>query len=56
MKNSEVLGKKIIILISACPVGKNINIHLGQLFKETDALVCQFLGDKSLQEFTEYFD
>lgn len=56
VKNSEVLGKKNNNPNPACPVGKNINIHLGQLFTETDALVCQFLGDKSLKEFTEYFD
>lgn len=56
VKNSEVLGKKNNNPNPACPVGKNINTHLGQLFTETDVLVCQFLGDKSLKEFTEHFD
>ncbi|MGO4708803.1 Rrf2 family transcriptional regulator [Chryseobacterium sp. 2TAF14] len=55
VKNSEVLGKKNNNPNPACPVGKNINIHLGQLFTETDLLVCQFLGDKTLKEFTKHF-
>ncbi|MDY0930952.1 Rrf2 family transcriptional regulator [Chryseobacterium sp. CFBP8996] len=56
VKNSDVLGKKNNSPNPACPVGKNINSHLRQLFTETDVLVCKFLGDKSLKEFTEHFD
>ncbi|MFL9835463.1 Rrf2 family transcriptional regulator [Chryseobacterium terrae] len=55
VKNSEVLGKKNNNPNPACPVGKNINTHLDQLFNETDLLVCKFLGNKSLKEFTENF-
>lgn len=56
VKNSEVLGKKNNNPNPACPVGKNINTHLGKLFTETDLMVYQFLGNKSLKEFTEHFD
>lgn len=56
VKNSDVLGKKNNDPNPACPVGKNINTHLGQLFTETDLMVCQFLGNKSLKEFTEQFE
>ncbi len=56
VKNTEVLGKKNQNPNPACSVGKEINIHLNTLFEETDQLVTQFLGDKSLQEFTDLFD
>ncbi|MCD1118510.1 Rrf2 family transcriptional regulator [Chryseobacterium turcicum] len=55
VKNSDVLGKKNQNPNPACPVGKDINAQLGQLFIETDLLVSKFLGDKSLKEFTEQF-
>lgn len=55
VKNSEILGKKNQNPNPACPVGKDINLHLDELFSETNKMVCQFLGDKSLKEFTEQF-
>lgn len=56
VKNNEVLGKKNQKPNPACPVGKEINNHLSMLFEQTDQLVKGFLGNKSLQEFTNQFD
>ncbi|UKB78873.1 Rrf2 family transcriptional regulator [Chryseobacterium sp. MEBOG07] len=56
VKNTEVLGKKNQNPNPACSVGKEINIHLNTLFEETDRLVVNFLGDKSLQEFADQFE
>lgn len=56
VKNTEVLGKKNQNPNPACSVGKEINTHLNTLFEETDQLVSQFLGDKSLKEFSEQFE
>ncbi len=55
VKNTEVLGKKNSNPNPACPVGKEINNHLKALFSETDQLVLNFLGDKSLQAFCDQF-
>lgn len=56
VKNTEVLGKKNQNPNPECSVGKEINNHLMTLFEETDQLVTQFLGNKSLQEFSDQFD
>lgn len=56
VKNTEVLGKKNQNPNPACSVGKEINVHLNTLFEETDRLVVNFLGDKSLQEFADQFE
>ncbi|AKK73222.1 Rrf2 family transcriptional regulator [Chryseobacterium gallinarum] len=55
VKNTEVLGKKNQNPNPACIVGKEINAHLNTLFEETDQLVVNFLGNKSLQEFADHF-
>ncbi|ASK31971.1 transcriptional regulator [Chryseobacterium sp. T16E-39] len=55
VKNTEVLGKKNQNPNPACSVGREINNHLNTLFGETEKLVIQFLGDKSLQEFCNQF-
>ncbi|MCQ9639816.1 Rrf2 family transcriptional regulator [Chryseobacterium sp. WG14] len=55
VKNTEVLGKKNQNPNPACSVGKEINVHLNTLFEETDQLVVNFLGDKSLKEFADQF-
>ncbi|MBB4807902.1 Rrf2 family protein [Chryseobacterium defluvii] len=55
VKNIEVLGKKNQNPNPACSVGKEINDHLNSLFVETDKLVINFLGNKSLQEFSDQF-
>lgn len=55
VKNTEVLGKKNNNPNPACPVGKEINDHLKTLFSETDQLVLNFLGNKSLKEFCDQF-
>jgi len=56
VKNNEVLGKKNQKPNPACPVGKEINNHLSILFEQTEQLVKDFLGDKSLQQFADQFD
>lgn len=56
VKNSEVLGKKNNNPNPVCSVGREINNHLNDLFVETDQLVVNFLGNKSLKEFTDQFD
>lgn len=56
VKNADVLGKKNQNPNPACSVGKEINNHLNQLFIETDELVVKFLGNKSLQQFSEQFE
>ncbi|WP_294208201.1 Rrf2 family transcriptional regulator [uncultured Chryseobacterium sp.] len=55
VKNTEVLGKKNLNPNPVCPVGKDINSHLNDLFTETDKLVAEFLGNKTLQAFTDQF-
>lgn len=55
VKNTEVLGKKNQNPNPVCPVGREINDHLNTLFDETDKLVMNFLGNKSLKEFTSQF-
>lgn len=55
VKNTEVLGKKNLNPNPVCPVGKDINSHLNNLFTETDKLVAEFLGNKTLQAFTDQF-
>ena len=55
VKNTEVLGKKNQNPNPACSVGKEINAHLNTLFEETDQLLVNFLGNKSLQEFADQF-
>ncbi|GAA4159317.1 Rrf2 family transcriptional regulator [Chryseobacterium ginsenosidimutans] len=55
VKNTEVLGKKNNNPNPACSVGREINNHLNILFSETDQLVLNFLGDKSLKEFSDQF-
>jgi Rrf2 family protein len=56
VKNTDVLGKKNQNPNPACSVGKEINQHLHNLFIETDQLVLNFLGNKSLQEFSDQFE
>ncbi|CAA7194919.1 Rrf2 family transcriptional regulator [Chryseobacterium potabilaquae] len=55
VKNTEVLGKKNQSPNPICEIGKEINHHLNNLFIETDILVKNFLGNKTLKEFTEQF-
>ena len=55
VKNTEVLGKKNNNPNPVCNVGREINKHLNTLFSETDQLVLNFLGNKSLKEFSDQF-
>lgn len=55
VKNSNVLGKKNACDDTKCPVGKEINTELEKLFNETDAIVVDYLKDKSLKAFVDQF-
>ncbi len=55
VKNSEVLGKKNLRTNPHCPIGKDINNKLNDLFIETDALVISALQQKTLEGFVEQF-
>lgn len=56
VKNTDVLGKKNQNPNPVCNVGREINDHLNNLFIETDKLVVNFLGNKTLREFTDQFE
>jgi len=56
VKNTELLGKKNQNPNPVCNVGREINDHLGNLFSEADQLVLNFLGDQSLQQFSDRFE
>lgn len=56
VKNTDVLGKKNQNPNPVCSVGRDINDHLNNLFTETDQLVINFLGNKTLKEFTDQFE
>ncbi|HTN45761.1 MAG TPA: Rrf2 family transcriptional regulator [Flavipsychrobacter sp.] len=55
VKNTEVLGKKNLNPNSQCPVGRQINDRLTQLFLETDYLVSNALTKKTLADFGKQF-
>lgn len=55
VKNTEVLGKKNLRTNPKCPIGKDINDKLNDLFMETDALVISSLQQKTLEGFVEQF-
>lgn len=55
VKNTEVLGKKNQHTNPKCPIGKQINEKLINLFNETDTVVIQFLAKKTLNDFIHQF-
>lgn len=56
VKHSNVLGKKNLQPNSKCPVGKNINKQLENLFNETDENVFAMLQKRSLKDFVGQFN
>ncbi len=56
VKNSNVLGKKNNHTDSKCPIGKNINKELEELFAETDQIVLEALRHRTLKSFVAQFD
>lgn len=54
--NAEVLGRKNQRTNPLCPVGKQINVKLEDLFTETDEFLKKFLGTKSLHDFSQQFE
>jgi len=56
VKNSNVLGKKNNHTDPKCPIGKNINKELENLFAETDEIVLKALQHRTLKSFVAQFD
>ena len=56
VKNVNVLGKKNECSSTKCPVGKDINKALEELFMETDSAVVDALKHKSLKSFVDQFN
>ncbi|GAA5028628.1 putative HTH-type transcriptional regulator YwnA [Marivirga lumbricoides] len=55
VKNTEVLGKKNLLPNPNCPIGKDINVHLGNLFSDLDQLVLHELRTRTLENFVAEF-
>ncbi|MEN5380098.1 Rrf2 family transcriptional regulator [Sphingobacterium kitahiroshimense] len=55
VKNTEVLGKKNLNTNPQCPVGKQINKELDQLYSDTDQLVINSLQGLTLENFAKKF-
>lgn len=55
VKTAELLGRKNQQPNPKCNIGKDINQRLNSLFNETDQIVSQFLGMKSLADFSAQF-
>lgn len=55
VKNSDVLGKRNLNTNPKCPVGKEINGKLEDLFFETAQVVISSLSDKTLADFSKQF-
>jgi len=56
VRNAEVLGRKNQHTNPLCPVGKQINEKLDDLFVETDRLLKHFLAGKTLRDFSQQFE
>lgn len=56
VKTSNVLGRKNDCDGSQCPVGKGINRELEKLFQETDQVLMNALGSRTLRNFVDQFD
>ncbi|MFD2595472.1 Rrf2 family transcriptional regulator [Sphingobacterium griseoflavum] len=55
VRKTEVLGRKNQHTNPRCPIGKEINVKLTDLFQETDRLLNHLLTTKSLHDFSEQF-
>jgi len=56
VKTAEILGRKNQQPNPKCDIGRHINQRLDGLFSETNNIVTQFLGKKSLADFSEQFN
>ena len=54
--NHDVLGKNISNPNPDCPVGRQINSHLGRLFDETERFLLASLSATTLEEFCSRFE
>lgn len=55
VKNTNVLGKKNLCPNLKCPIGKDINKELEDLFAETDEIVFGALKHRTLESFVKQF-
>ncbi len=55
VKNSEVLGKKNRNTNPLCPVGRQINTRLDDLYTDTDRLITTYLERRTLSDFAGQF-
>jgi DNA-binding IscR family transcriptional regulator len=55
VKNSEVLGKKNLKPNPQCPIGKEINQKLDELYSDIDQSVINELQGKTLKNFVATF-
>lgn len=55
VKNSEVLGKKNRNTNPLCPVGRQINARLNDLYADTDRLITAYLERRTLNDFAGQF-
>ncbi len=55
VKNTEVLGRKNHHTNTQCPIGKDINKQLDELFFRTDGLVSGYLQEITLDAFVKRF-
>lgn len=55
IRNTDILGKKNLKTNPKCPVGKEINNKLDDLYSETDRIVLASLNEQTLQNFVDQF-
>lgn len=55
-KGNHVLGRKNSCRSSNCPIGREINGELDKLFGETDQILFDALGQRSLKSFVDQFN
>ena len=55
VNSSELLGKKNKMPNPNCPIGKQINSNLSDLYAVTDEVVLEFLKTKTLKDFSNKF-
>ncbi len=56
VKNANVLGKKNLNPNPKCPIGRDVNRELENLFTETDELLLAALQRRTLKDFAEQFN
>jgi len=55
VRQQDLLGRKINQPNPDCPVGKKINDHLDDLYKESESVLLASLADKTIADFCKKF-